>query len=118
MTSEEAALRGVLIGGAITLGAAVLGNVFQVWLQWLQQKWSLTTERKKMFAQRRLDALQGAVQLCDFLRTYNGHVLDANRRGDLERILRENMANGALLPAVFSQNFNLLCFQWAFLSDK
>jgi hypothetical protein len=115
MTPEQIAFRGIVIGGAITLAGTLLASLVQILLQWLQQKWSIASEKSKMFAEKRLNALQGAVQLCDFLDavrplTYVSEAVQA----DWTRIRRENAANGALLPTSIRHEFRTVLNQMVF----
>jgi len=64
-------LLGVIVGALITAGSSFL-------LEQRRQKWAseerkyATVEKEHlMFAERRLNALQNAVQLCDFLDSLN-----------------------------------------------
>jgi hypothetical protein len=115
MTPEQIAFRGIIYGGAITLAGTFLVNAVQVFLQWRQHKWGISAEKKKIFAEKRLGALQGAIQLCDFLSMNEGKPLDdsvvaSSRRQDWERIRRENLASGGLLPHDVQQAFQAVVF--------
>jgi hypothetical protein len=105
VTPHEIAFRGILYGGAITLLGTFVANVFQVFLQWRQHKWGISAEKKKIFAEKRLGALQGVVQLCDFIGVNWHRGLDPIRKRDWERIRRENLSNGGLLPHDVQQAF-------------
>jgi len=103
MTPEEAAFRGVIYGGIITLAGTLLTSCIQILLQWLQQKWAMNTEKKKYFAERRLGALQGAVQLCNFLIAARGRSFGPAAKDSWNRIRSENLPNGALMPMAVRQ---------------
>jgi hypothetical protein len=110
VTPDEIAFRGILYGGAITLLGTFVANVFQVFLQFRQHKWGISAEKKKIFAEKRLGALQGVVQLCDFIEANWHQGLDPIRRQDWERIRRENLSNGGLLPRDVQQAFQTVVF--------
>ena len=108
MTTEEAVFKGVIYGGAFTLAATVLANCFQVFIQWRQQKWSIVAEMKKSFAEKRLGALQGAVQLCDFLLAAKGRNLGSGAKTDWSRIRSENLTSGGLMPTSVQKDFQVV----------
>lgn len=117
MTTEEAAFRGILYGGAFTLAGTLVANCFQILIQWLQQKWSLTTEKKKDFMLKRLGALQGAVQLCDFVVALKGKRFGPAAKEDWVRIRRENLANGALMPESIQKDFQTVLTSIVIIDD-
>ena len=99
-------LLGVIVGALITAGSSFL-------LEERRQKWAseerkyATAEKKYLtFAERRLNALQNAVQLCDFVDTLSvfGR-LSAEAQADWRRIRRETLAHGALMPASVQEEF-------------
>jgi hypothetical protein len=114
MTPEEAAFRGVIYGGAITLVGTFLASCFQILLQWLQQKWGFSADKKKMFVEKRLNALQGVVQLCDFLIAARGHHLGGDAAVAWNRIRNENLSNGALMPKKIQKEFQSILVSMLF----
>ena len=109
MTTEEAVFRGVIYGGIFTLSGTLLANCFQVFIQWRLQKWSIEAEKKKSFAQKRLGALQGTVQLCDFLVAAKGvDHLGVAAMEDWNRIRRETITYGGLMPASIQKEFQAI----------
>lgn len=110
MTPEQIAFRGIIYGGAITLAGTFLANVVQVFLQWRQHKWGISAEKKKIFAEKRLGALQGGVQLCDFISANYAKSLDLDLGHELQRIRREVLASGGLLPHDVQQAFQSVVF--------
>lgn len=59
-----------------------------------------------MFAEKRLNALQNAVQLCDFLETLKlSPDIGSRASEDWIRIRRENLAHGALIPRSVRDEF-------------
>jgi hypothetical protein len=114
MTPEEAAFKGVIYGGVITLAGTFLASCFQILLQWLQQKWRFSAEKNKIFAEKRLNALQGVVQLCDFLIAAKGRHLGGDASVAWNRIRNENLANGALMPKKIQREFQAILVSMLF----
>jgi hypothetical protein len=96
---------GVYAAGVFALAGVAITSISQILVQRFQQKWTLDSEKRKEFARKRLGALQGAVQLCDFLSAAKGHSLGEGGREDWLRIRRENLANGALMPEAIQKDF-------------
>jgi len=103
-------LLGVIVGALITAGSSFL-------LEQRRQKWAseerkyATAEKKYLtFAEKRLNALQNAVQLCDFVDSIAGSLPAFSRlsdevQADWRRIRRETVAHGALMPASVQEEF-------------
>ena len=112
-------LLGVIVGALITAGSSFL-------LEQRRQKWAAeerkygTAEKKHlMFAEKRLDALQNAIQLCDFLDSarplVTPHVRLSDRvQEDWRRIRRENGQHGALMPQSVQREFKAVLQGMAF----
>jgi hypothetical protein len=88
-------LIGVMIGGFITAGSAYF-------LEKRRHEWARVEKKHLMFAEKRLNALQNAIQLCDFLdsirSTFPVVPVSREAQADWVRIRRENGAQGALMP--------------------
>jgi hypothetical protein len=103
-------LLGVVVGALIIAGSSLV-------LEGRRQKWAsderkyLTAEKKYlMFAEKRLNALQNAIQLCDFMDSVRPSVnpfirLSEEVQDDWRRIRRENGAHGALMPKSVQEEF-------------
>lgn len=105
MTPEEAALFGAVIGGAITLVGTFLTGALNIWLQWLQTRWSLRSEAKKELNQKQLAALQKCVQMIDFLIAAKNATLGPDGQSAWIRIRLENLSDGVLFPPELSDDF-------------
>jgi hypothetical protein len=110
-------LVGVVVGGLIAAGGPFL-------LEQRRQKWAseerkyLTAEKKYlMFAEKRLNALQNVVQLCDFLDSvpysFVGRVSEGVQ-ADWWRTRREAVAHGALMPESIQEEFKIVLETMAF----
>ncbi len=111
-------LLGVIVGALITAGSAFL-------LEQRRQKWAseerkyATAEKKYlMFAEKRLNALQNAIQLCDFVDSIRGGLstgrLSEEVQADWRRIRREAVAQGALIPESVRVQFEIVLGNMAF----
>jgi len=102
-------LLGVIVGGFITaVSSYLMEQKRQQWMILMEQRrheWAISEEKKKRFAEKRLNALQGVIQLCDFVTAAQGQSLGGAAGNDWNRIRSENLANGALLPGILQQQF-------------
>jgi hypothetical protein len=105
----EAAFRGFLYGIGGTIVATLLTSAFQFLLQWKQHQWGSAEKKHLIFIEKRLYALQNAIQLCDFLDSIGGVMhLSGEVQNDWRRIRRENQAQGAFMPKSVQQEFKIV----------
>jgi hypothetical protein len=103
--------RSRVVGALIIAGSSLV-------LEGRRQKWAseerkyVTAERKYLlFAEKRLNALQNAIQLCDFLdsiRPSPFNRLSEEVQADWRRIRREIAAHGALMPESVQGEFKIV----------
>jgi hypothetical protein len=104
-------LLGVVVGALIIASSSLV-------LEARRQKWAseerkyVTAEKKYlMFAEKRLNALQNAIQLCDFLDSIQPSPfsrLSEEVQADWRRIRREIAAHGALMPESVQEEFRIV----------
>jgi len=106
-------LLGVIVGALITAGSSfVLEERRQKWAS-EERKYATAEKKHLMFAERRLNALQNAVQLCDFLDSIRDSFpafarLSGEVQADWRRIRRESVAHGALMPESVQGEFKVV----------
>lgn len=105
MTPEEAAFKGVLAGGILTLAGTFLTSIIGIFVQWLQTRWTFRIEKKKDLYQKRLVALQNCVHLADFLIASKNSKLGPKGFDIWTHIRTENVCNGAFFPKELQDDF-------------
>jgi hypothetical protein len=87
-----------VISDGVKIGLGSLLTILGTWL-------GVKRERKSKFAEKRFSAVQGVVQLCDFLMAAQGQHLGQAAGNDWNRIRSDNLAYGALLPEELQQQY-------------
>jgi len=87
-----------VISDGVKIGLGSLLTILGTWL-------GVKRERKSKFTEKRFSAVQGVVQLCDFLMAAQGQHLGQAAGNDWNRIRSDNLAYGALLPEELQQQY-------------
>ena len=106
-------LLGVLIGALVTAGSSFILEQRREERERERERYQTAEKKHLMFAEKRLNALQNAIQLCDFVDAVRPSLSPFNKlsdevQADWRRIRRENATHGALMPKSAQEEFKVV----------